>query len=106
MPPRISARKATAPQPRASRITNRASARRDINPEQSGLAVPHHVGLGPSAGRVVVLFVAPSHFQFRSRRLLPDQPVVDVTLPPRGVNHDVELEGRRPANQATVGSKR
>src|SRR5208337_1726793 len=105
-PPRTFAHKATAPQPRASSFLDGASAWRDIDSKQSGLAGPHHGGFGPSAGCVVVLFVAQSHFQFRSRTFLPDQAIVDVALPPRRVNHDVELEWRRPANQAAAGSQR
>src|ERR1700689_2568266 len=105
MPPLIFARKATAQRPRASSILNRASAGRDVDPKQPGLAVPHHGGLGPSGSRVVVLFVGPSPFQLCSRAFLPDQPIVDVALPPRRVDHDVELEGRRPANQAAAGTE-
>ena len=78
----------------------------DICLEQSRLPVPQHCRFRPSAARVVVLLVPSKYCQFVSRRLLPQQAVINIAFPSRGARHKVDLERRWPAQEAARRGQR
>ena len=75
----------------------------DINPNQTGRTGARHEGFRPAILGIKVLLITPEHFESGAGRLFPNDPLINVSLPPRRLaRHGIDFEKVGPTDRTML----
>src|SRR4030095_6301946 len=73
----------------------------NVHADQPGRARPRHEAAGPVL--IKILFVTPEHLEPAAIRLVPDEPIINMSFPRgRMTAHEIDIQWRGPAQHAAL----